>query len=139
QYKRIRNSSQARSFKTSLYIQGANHGQFNTEWGRRDLTHPIQLFLNEADLISGEEQRTIAKVYISAFLDAVYQDDSPYKPIFRDYRYALQWLPSTKYVSRYMNSNFKLITDAEEDQDKEEGRSGAALSANGMNVWKEED
>jgi dienelactone hydrolase len=139
QYKRIKQAVGTDYFKTSLYIQGANHGQFNTEWGRGDITHPIQLFLDDAQLIDGEEQRAIARIYISAFMDTVYHSDSPYLPMFKDYRYGLNFLPTTKYVSRYMDAGFVLITDAEEDREKTEGRKGANLSANGMNIWKEED
>ena len=52
-------------FKAELYIYGANHGQFNTRWGRSDVGHMLGWFLNQKPLLDPNDQRQIAKVYIS--------------------------------------------------------------------------
>lgn len=53
-------------FKSELYIYRTNHGQFNTVWGRSDAGYPIGWFLNLKPLLNPEDQRRIAKIYISA-------------------------------------------------------------------------
>jgi len=70
QYERISFSDSSNYFKTGLYVQGANHGQFNTSWGDNDNPIAPTKFLNNQDLLSVTDQETIAKVYISAFLES---------------------------------------------------------------------
>jgi dienelactone hydrolase len=52
-----------------VYLHGANHGQFNTGWGRTDYSPPDSWRLNLAPIIPGEEQRQVASAYIAAFLE----------------------------------------------------------------------
>lgn len=61
QYNRIKFDDGMYHFKSSLYIYGANHGQFNTLWGKRDIPKPLGWALNIKPLLSGEDQRNIAK------------------------------------------------------------------------------
>ena len=49
---------------------------------------PGGLLLNTKELLDGEDQRQIAKVYISAFLDLSLKGDFSYLPLFKDYRTA---------------------------------------------------
>ncbi|RIX54146.1 alpha/beta hydrolase [Paenibacillus nanensis] len=102
QYNRVSFTENSKAFKAALYIAHANHSQFNTAWGSSDERLPGGLFLNKEGLMDAEEQRLIAKVYISAFLEATLMGQSEYKALFQDYRSGLHWLPaSTGYVSRY--------------------------------------
>ena len=64
QYERITFKDSLYHFKSGLYIYGANHGQFNTSWGNNDTTNPFLGLLNLKQLISAENQMTIAQVYI---------------------------------------------------------------------------
>lgn len=139
QYRRTDVSGPGKLFKASLYVQGANHGQFNTEWGEADLTAPTHWLMNKGDLLDAEEQRQIAKVFIGAFLEATLHDRDEYVGIFRDYRRALDWLPTAPvYVSRYEDGTFAMIS-RHEDRDKRTLRvSGATARAYGMDVWEEE-
>ncbi|EDL66201.1 poly(ethylene terephthalate) hydrolase family protein [Bacillus sp. SG-1] len=124
--------------KTSLYIHGANHGQFNTVWGDNDTTLPMNLFINKKPLLEGEEQRQIAKTYISAFLDATLKEKTEYKPLFQDYSYALQWLPDTIYVNRYSDNDFRVINDYENDYDLTTGNdSDITFKASRLKYWSE--
>lgn len=125
--------------KASLYIQGANHGQFNEDWGRRDLNLPAAWLLNGRDLLAGDDQRQIAKVYVSAFLDTVFGKSDRYLPMFRDYRQASQWLPPTGLVGRYGDSRFAVLADFDEDRIPETGRLRAVLEAEGDSAWTERD
>ena len=139
QYRRTDVSGPGGLFKASLYVQGANHGQFNTEWGDADLTAPTHWLMNKGDLLDAEEQRQIARVFIGAFLEATLHGRDEYVAIFRDYRRALDWLPSTPvYVSRYEDGTFAAIS-RHEDTDKRTLRTaGATVRAYGMDVWEEE-
>lgn len=119
QYQRTTFDVGEEGFKASVYIEGANHGQFNTDWGDRDTTMPTALLLNKKDMMDGDEQRQIAKVYISAFLEASLNEKDEYLPILRDYRTALKWLPDTVYINRFEDAGFYLVSDYEEDRNKE--------------------
>jgi hypothetical protein len=104
-------------FKASLYIYRANHGQFNSSWGDQDRHGVLGALLNKAAFLSEEEQRQIATVYISAFLEATLHGADEYIPLFQDYHLAGDWLPATNYISQYQDGGTRLIADFEEDAD----------------------
>lgn len=125
-------------FKSELYIYRANHGQFNTVWGRTDDSAPQSWFLNLRPLLNGEEQRHIAAVYISAFLDTTLRGHREYLPLFQDHRTATRWLPNTLYVDRYLDSSFKPICDFTEDADLTTTTlAGGKIDGQNLTVWRE--
>ncbi|QGU95740.1 alpha/beta hydrolase [Clostridium bovifaecis] len=97
QYDRIKFDDGKYHFKSSLYIYGANHGQFNTIWGKRDIPKPMGWLLNLKTLLSEEEQRSIAKTYISAFLKSTLKEEKEYIALFKDYSEGEKFLPKTVY------------------------------------------
>lgn len=113
QYGRITFAEDAESeaFKASLYIEDANHSQFNTEWGESDNAWPAGLFIRPKELIEPDDQRRIAKAYVSAFLETVLNDDERYEALFRDYRNGLSFLPDTRYFNQYESGSFRRIAD----------------------------
>jgi dienelactone hydrolase len=114
QYNRISFSDNEGLFKAGLYLSNANHSQFNTDWGRMDERLPGGLFLNSEGLMAGEDQRQVAKVFISAFLEATLFGRSEYQALFQDYRIGRDWLPrSTRYMNRYESSGTLIIEDFE--------------------------
>ena len=126
--------------KTALYIYRANHSQFNTTWGIYDFPWPYRLFSNIAAQLSGDEQRQIAQIYVSAFLDSTLQGDKRYVPIFRDYRTIEHLLPKTAYVSRFQDSTFRTIANFDEDIDPETATlAGGRIIGKGLSRWHEED
>lgn len=138
QYNRVKFDDEKYHFKSSLYIYGANHGQFNTVWGDRDIAEPFGTYLNLKPLLNGEEQRNIAKVYISAFLKTTLKGEKEYMPLFRDYRAGGEILPKTLYVNRFQDSTFKLINNYEEDADLETmSLKGGIQSTERIYKWKE--
>jgi len=139
QYERIRFTDGQFRVKAGVYIYGANHGQFNTVWGRKDGIEPGMRLMNLTRLISPEEQRQIAKVYISAFLEATLHDQSAYLGLLRDHRTAADWLPDTIYISQYLDSTTQMIGDYEEDLNVvtttlPDGR----LQGQNLTVWREQ-
>jgi len=140
QMNRITLDAGSRAFKAGVYIHGANHGQFNTVWGREDTGPPDAWRLNLAPLIAGEDQRRIAQVYISAFLDATLREDPAYRPLFRDPRAGAAWLPDLVYVPQFLDSSFVPVARFDEDLDvRTASMAGAAIEASGFSVWREEE
>ena len=125
-------------FKSELYIYRANHGQFNTRWGRTDTGAPTDWFLNLKPLISGDDQRKIGKIYIAAFLEATLHNKREYLPLFRDYRTVRNWLPDTLYINRYLDSDAKVLTDFSEDPDlTTTTAAGGRIAGENLSIWRE--
>ncbi|HPA69714.1 MAG: hypothetical protein GXY31_04365, partial [Bacteroidales bacterium] len=74
QFNRVHFSEGFDGFVAGIYIWAANHGQFNTKWGKTDYSSPHINFYNLGQLLSAEDQMTIAKTYISAFLEVTLRD-----------------------------------------------------------------
>lgn len=117
QYDRISWDQGEQYFKSALYVQGANHGQFNTSWGESDISAPANILINQKDMLLGEQQREIAKLFISAFLEKTLFGIDNYDSLFTDYSVAAQWLPKTTYIQRYESNSFMPIVRYEEDED----------------------
>jgi dienelactone hydrolase len=140
QYKRIKFTDDRYWFKTSIYIYRANHGQFNTVWAERDWGLPHGYLLNVEPLLSGEEQRKVGKVYISAFLDVTLKGNDACLPLFHDYRVGAEWLPKTFYVNRFEDSRTRIACDYDEDVDvTTTTMKGGGLSGENLRTWKEKD
>ncbi len=139
QFQRLRFTDEQPWFKAALFIYRANHGQFNTTWGANDAGGGLDRFLlDKRAFLSGEEQRRIAKVYMSAFLDATLRERRDYVVLFRDYRVASRWLPKTIYENRFEANRFRVIADFEEDIDVTTGSApGVRLTADSLKTWKE--
>ena len=61
QFDHVRYTEPGPWFKAELYIYRANHGQFNSVWGRTDAGEPLSWFLNLKPLLSGDDQRKSAR------------------------------------------------------------------------------
>lgn len=138
QYNRTTISPDSEHFKASLWIQRANHGQFNQVWGNEDSSFPTSLALNKRALMSGEDQRQIAKVYFHAFLDTTLKERDTYIPLFRDPRAGADWLPAEQYVNRYSDASRETVCNFEEDIDLATGSvPGVTIEATGFGLRKE--
>ena len=117
QYSRVNFSGDEFRFRSSLYVVGANHGQFNTTWENLDTGRFYAWSLDLSRIMPRESQRTVAKVYFSAFLETVFNDNKGYLPLFKDARFGSQWLPNTFYINQFSDSEERIIVDFEEDLD----------------------
>jgi dienelactone hydrolase len=136
-YRRVEFTDDEYWMKAALYIYRANHGQFNAVWGPYDMGPPLNRLLNLGRLLKPEEQRTIAKVYISAFLDATLRGRSEYIPMFRNHRCAAAWLPNTVCFNRFEESDFHVLADFDESIDVTKASvPGAYLRGEGLSVWR---
>lgn len=140
QMNRIRFTDSVYHFKAGLYIENANHGQFNTSWGDNDVGFPNGMLLNRRRLLSGEDQQQVALVYITAFAKASIGNHDAYLPLMADYRTGAEWLPSTRFVNQFMDNSNIILADYEEDIDLTTGSlPGVQIRFSHLAVVSEQD
>jgi hypothetical protein len=138
-YRRVRFTDGNYWMKSALYVHRANHGQFNTVWGRSDVGPPLQHFLAHGALLDPADQRRIAQVYIAAFLETTLRGRREYLPMFRDCRRAAPWLPDTVYLNRFEDSRLRLVSDFDESIDVTKTTvEDGAQSTSRLSVWQHE-
>lgn len=137
QYQRVRFTDGGDWFKAALYIYRANHGQFNTTWGSSDVGDAGWLLARDL-LLPGEEQRQVAKLFITGFLEATLRGKREYLPMFRDHRTVGAWLPKTIYLSRFEAPTARMLADYEDDIDvTTASATGVRISGRRLATWKE--
>lgn len=118
QYARVQFSGADQDlFKSTVYIAGANHGQFNTTWGRFDLRPPQGYVLNRAPLLDPAEQERIAQVFLTAFLRTTLQEEADYTALFAEVSGPAQWLPGVALRTQYQDAATGLLATYQEDVD----------------------
>lgn len=138
QWDHVKFTQQGPWFKAEIYAYRANHGQFNTVWGRTDAGQPLSWLLNLKPLMPGPEQRRISKTYISAFLEATLHDRREYLPLFQDWRVGREWLPDTLYEDRYQDASYVPLASFSEDADLTTTTAvGGSIAGENLSVWHE--
>lgn len=138
QYNRIFFNDLKYHFRASLYIFGANHGQFNSVWGKSDIQSPANLLFNLNQFLPEQQQRQIAKVYITAFLEAVLHEEKRYMPLFHSWTAGGKWLPKTVYLNEFNDSRETYITNSERALDL--GKTtfpGGTVHGEHLKVWQQ--
>ena len=136
QYNRVRFSGAGRFFKSALYIHRANHGQFNTSWGREDNIAPVSWLMNLVPILRHGDQEKIAQLYVSGFLEAVLHGRKEYVRILKDYRTIADLLPEDRYISQFEDSGFRIIDDYEEGVDVTTATmSGVTITGENLKTW----
>ncbi|MDT0606532.1 hypothetical protein [Croceitalea rosinachiae] len=138
-YRRLTYNDTISRFKSGVYIHHANHGQFNSTWGNSDFGAPSKWLLNLAPLLEEKQQQEAAKVFISAFAEATLKNNQEYTAIFKNAAFAKQWLPKEQYLTHFESSDFKTITDFEEDININTARDSTKLQSKNLALWREEN
>jgi hypothetical protein len=139
QYARVNFSENYQGFKAGLYIYNANHGQFNTRWGRKDYSFPMINLINTKQLMPGDEQQKIAGTFISAFLEATLNGEMVYRGLFSDYRKGREWLPETIYLNSFDRPGMQYICRFSEDLDVTTATlPGGFIETENLTVWREQ-
>ncbi len=139
QYENVSFTGAGDYIKTALYIAGANHGQFNSLWGEYDCKGVETLLLNTENLLSEEEQQTIACLFVKVFLDVTLRGDESCRSLLTDWEDYSAQLPETVYVQCHEESGFTAIADFEEDSEIATATlEGAKISVKGVDWWTEE-
>ena len=140
QFQRIDFTEDYDGFKAGLYFHRGNHGQFNTIWGAEDFGPPTSWFLDTEALIDGADQRQIAKVYVSGFLEATLRGRDAYVPLFRNHHAAADWLPDVAMLHRFRSPDFRSVATFEEDLDVTTATlDGSRIRAQRFATWREKD
>lgn len=122
--------------KASVYILGANHGQFNSLWGRYDLPFGMKGYLNTNNLIDEEEQQRIAKAYFRVFLDSTMLENHSYKDLLTDNAEYSDYLPKTVYITNYMDSSYERLCSFDKNVNLHEGDlESVTIDCTGMKEW----
>ncbi len=139
QYVRAEPDPQRGGFRAALYLHHANHGQFNTGWNA-DARGPALRLLNQAALMSGDEQRRAALLYLTAFVETSVAADARMPALFCDAESAGTLLPPTLYVNRCDDGRRLLLADFEHDLDLTTGNiDGLRLDGEHLALWHEKD
>ena len=138
QWEHVRYTRPGPWFKAEIYAYRANHGQFNSVWGRTDAGEPLSWFLNLKPLMPGTEQRRIAKTYIAAFLEATLKGRREYLPLFEDWRVGRAWLPDTIYINRFQAASYVPLAAFQEDADITTTTApGGHIAGERLSIWRE--
>ncbi len=138
QYENIYFTGEEEYIKTSLYIANANHGQFNSKWGRYDLMYPNSKWINVKNLMDEKQQQQIAKIMIKTFLDVTLLEKDKHKELLYNYRKYTEILPDTVYIQQYEDSSETIFCDFEEDVILETGTlPDVFIHAYQVGIWTE--
>lgn len=133
-YRRVDTSD--KGFKSQVWMQNANHGQFNSSWGSKDGTGLTNLIFNGQNLMTMEEQQKSAKVFISAFLEATLHNKNEYFDLFKNFSQGSKWLPPYLYITDYEENNSIILDDFENEFDLGSSSSKmVSYSAEGFDIW----
>jgi len=138
QYSRVTFPGDGFRFRSGLYVVGANHGQFNTTWENLDVGVFRAWALDLGRIMDPEAQRDVARVYFGAFLEIVLRARYEYLPVFRDARYAANWLPKTFFINQYADTRDVVIADFEDDIDPSTLTvAGGTIATENLSRWYE--
>jgi hypothetical protein len=136
QYNRVHFSGTGYFFKSAVYIHRANHGQFNTAWGREDNIAPVSWLMNLRPILSPGDQEKIARIYVAGFLEAVLHGRKGYVRFLRDYRTMADRLPEDHYISQFEDSGFRIVDDYEQGMDVTAATmSGVTITGENLKTW----
>lgn len=159
QYENISFTGTKDCIKTSLYLAGVNHGQFNSLWGTYDMMEPLNRMLNVGNFLPQQKQQQIAKIFIKSFLDQTLRQNtgkasdasggagetSSSAKIRASNQLLINWsryrslLPETLYVQSYETSDLRMLCDFEEDARIDTGTAeGVRIKAEHVDSWREE-
>jgi hypothetical protein len=100
-------------FKAAVWSYRANHGQFNTVWGRGDFGPYSGAILNLEPLLAPADQQDLARTAIGAFLEASLHDQDGYRGFFRRPMVGREWLPDDIVLVRSVTGDACPLTDGE--------------------------
>ena len=139
QYSRVGFDKCDRCFKAAFYLLDANHGQFNTAWGRNDLSSVWGRLLNLVPIMDPDAQRNVADVMFGAFLEVVLHGREEYRPFLANPAAGLAWLgPNIRFVNEFSAADETPIANFDEDADLTTGSApGVRISGIGLARWHE--
>ncbi|GAB96573.1 dienelactone hydrolase [Kineosphaera limosa] len=115
----------------TLYLGGADHSQFNTLWGRRDLGDGAAKYLIDTGrLITPEQQRAATMEAVSAFLATTLRGQDQ-RNLFADNRTD----DRLRTITSLRSGRDVVLLDAQAP-DKAVGTKGVTVSGSGLTTWE---
>lgn len=131
-------ASMAGGYKGLLFVYGANHNYWNTEWASHSndgtaITSPLAQ-------ITPAQQQSIGKVYVSAFFQASLKGKEPYKALFAgDVRFD-SFPANITLIHQYSDKERVDLNNYQEDSDPLTGSfAGVTNAANALNPYLDTD
>jgi dienelactone hydrolase len=118
--------------KAAFFAYRANHGQFNSVWGRSDFGRLGGALLNLAPLLDPADQQDVAKTAIGAFLEASLHGQRDYLGLFQRPMVGREWLPDDIFLVRSRDGAFEALTAGDPAQPIE----GVTASFDGFAVHR---
>jgi dienelactone hydrolase len=138
QYERTTLGGSGDALKAAVYLEDANHAQFNTAWRNSDLPGLAGRMLDTANVMPFQDQQRDVATAVLAFLDATLHDDRARLEVLHDPSHPV-WSGATRVLTRYATSDDVVLADFAEDADPGTGTlPGTLLSGSGLTVWREE-
>jgi hypothetical protein len=138
QYERTTLSGSGDTVKAAVYLEDANHAQFNTAWRNTDLPGLAGRMLDTTHVMPGEDQQRDVAAAVLAFLDATLHGERARLEVLHDPSHPV-WSGATRVLTRYAASDDVVLADFAEDADPATGTlPGTLLSGSGLTVWREE-
>lgn len=139
QYERTSLSADSNAVKSLIYVGNANHSGFTTRWIGYEKPRPNDWIITTTPIMAPKDQHKIAQGYIAAFLDLTLKQEQAYRPLFQSYLAGQDWLPDSRYISRYADSKFLPLANFEEDLDPGTGSiEGSTLTGYLLDEWSEQ-
>ncbi len=139
-FRRVKFTDGQYRMKAAIYVYRANHGQFNTVWGSYDMGLPLKRLILQKPLLPGDEQRRVAKTYITGFLEATLHGKQQYVPMFRDHRVIASWLPKTIYFNSFEDSRYQVVSDFEKTIDvAATALPGGTIEGENLATWRHKE
>ncbi|MCC5865391.1 MAG: hypothetical protein JJU31_09760 [Wenzhouxiangella sp.] len=140
QWARTRPDPALGQFRAGLYVHHANHGQFNTRWGNADAGGPARHLLNRAWLLSGEDQRRIGLLYLTAFVEHAVAEPAPMPALFCQPALAGRLLAPTIHLARCDDGLRRVLADFEDGVDLDrDAANSVRFAATDLDLWREDD
>ena len=99
---------------TNILIEGANHSQFNTSWGKSDLGFPNKYLINYRNIIPDWLQRKILTYYLINFVNYVSGKDlNAIKKLNKSVEYKISTNDELKILSQYQKISKNIKNDFE--------------------------
>ncbi|MBX3134091.1 MAG: hypothetical protein KF689_11990 [Gemmatimonadaceae bacterium] len=138
QYSRVAWIDGSAQFKSAVVLEGGNHVQFNSRWGRRDVALPLGWLLRDDPVLDGAVQRELTTATVLAFLEnalAARPDG------YRRFQQRVDDVSAASGVlirRRIASAQGTMLETFERNADPFRGdRRGVQVSAEGFSIWRE--
>jgi hypothetical protein len=124
--------------KGLLFVQGANHGQWNTVWAPGG--DPMPVIYSTTPLISAEDQQDIGRLFLTAWFRWTLQGQRCYRLMSAGEREFDSFPPDIVLTRQYQNATRVFLDHYEEDNNANTGSyPGVTNTGDGLAIYQEQE